>query len=94
MPPKKQEKLEFSGILDIRQAEDLHNTFGNLKDGKTNIVLDFSKVDDIDFAVIQMIFSFSNHLAEKKRQLILKSVNEKVSGRFNLCDCKSLLQEN
>ena len=94
MPPKKQEKLELSGNLDIRQAEDLHETLKKLSSGKTNIVLDFSKAEDIDFAIVQLLFSFKKSLADEKRKLIFKSVNEKVESKIILCDFKSLLQEN
>lgn len=94
MPPKKQEKLELSGNLDIRQAEDLHESLKKLTNGNTNIVLDFSNVSDIDFAIIQLLFSFKKSLADEKRKLILKSVNDKVKSKINLCDFKSLLQEN
>lgn len=94
MPPKKQETLELSGNLDIRQAEDLYENFKKLIGAKSNIVLDFSKVDDIDFAIIQLIFSFKKSLADEKRKLIFKSVKEKVKSKIVLCDFKSLLQEN
>jgi anti-anti-sigma factor len=94
MPPKKQEKLEMRGNLDIRQAEDLYETFKKLNGVKTNILLDFSDVDDIDFAIIQLLYSFKKSLADKKRKLIFKSVSEKVKSKIVLCDFKSLLQEN
>ncbi len=94
MPPKKKETLELSGNLDIRQAEDLKEAFSGVLEAKHNLTLDFSKADDIDFSVIQLLYSFKNAMEAQNCQLDFIQLNEKIRSRLVLSDFLSLVEES
>jgi anti-anti-sigma factor len=91
MAPRKQEEIRLEGTLDIRRAEKLKAEFSALLKGNSNIALNFEDVDDIDFAAIQLIYSFKKSLITGKRKLSLDGMNEKIKSKITLCDFQELL---
>jgi len=92
MAAAKGDILNLTGNLDIRQAELLHESLKKLKAGKKNIILDFSEADDIDLAVLQLLFSFKKSIHDESRTVEFENVNEKIRERISLCDFAELLQ--
>ena len=84
--------LQFTGNLDIRQAESMLETLKQCKDGNTAVIIDLKEADDIDFAIIQMLFSFKKTLNEEKREVTIRDANPKIESKINLCDFQDLLQ--
>lgn len=86
MAPRKQEEIRLDGTLDIRRAEKLKAQFSDVLKGKSNITLNLEDVEDIDFAVIQLIYSLKKTLATGKRKLSLDGISEKIKSKITLCD--------
>ena len=91
MAPRKQEEVMLEGNLDIRRAEELKTQFSSLLKGSNNILINFEDVEDIDFAVIQLIYSLRQSLLSGKRKLSVSGISEKIKSKITLCDFQELL---
>ncbi len=91
MAPRKQNEIRLEGTLDIRRAEELKNSFSELLKENSNITLNFEDVEDMDFAVIQLIYSLKKSLLTGKRKLSVCGISEKIKSKITLCDFQELL---
>ena len=91
MAPRKQEEIRLEGGLDIRRAEKIKEQFADLLKDNSNITLNFDNVDDIDFPVIQLIYSFKTSITQGKRKFSITGINEKIKNKITLCDFQELL---
>lgn len=94
MPAKKKETIQLKGHLDIRQAESIQDTLNKSIKKNASLILDLTQADDIDFAVIQLLFSLKRTLNKNKNDLYIEGVNDKITEKIVLCDFKDLLQEH
>lgn len=65
MGAAKEKVVEWSGSLGIEQAESLKNELSNALAENNNVVLNLSKVEDIDTTTIQLIIAAQKE-AEKR----------------------------
>jgi len=94
MAAAKDEVIQLSGVLDIRQAESLHEKLKSVKSTKRSVILDLQEAEDIDLSITQLIFSFKKSLIEEKRTVSIRNANDKIMERISLCDFNELLQES
>ncbi len=94
MPAAKKVVLDLKGVLDIRQAESIYNEMKKLAEAKREVTVDFSEAEDIDMAVLQLLYSFKKTMAEQKKSVTLANLSEQLISRINLCDFTSLLEES
>ena len=92
MAVAKDEMIQLSGILDIRQAESIHEVLKNARNGKKSAVLDFKEAEDIDLTVLQLLFSFRKSMKEDGRTVGFENISEKIKERISLSDFSELLQ--
>ncbi|QEN07449.1 STAS domain-containing protein [Oceanispirochaeta crateris] len=91
MANRKNEVLHFTGNLNICQAEEMVDVFKKCREGNSAVTIDLKDAEDIDFAVIQLLYSFKKTLNEEKRKVIIKDVCPKIEARIQLCDFQDLL---
>ncbi|MDA3955886.1 lipid asymmetry maintenance protein MlaB [Oceanispirochaeta sp.] len=91
MAEEKNKTVQFKGNLDIRQAESMHDILKKYRSGSIELILDLSGAEDIDFAIIQLLYSFKVSLKEDKRKVLLKGMNQKIADKIKLCDFHDLL---
>ena len=94
MPAAKKVVLDLKGVLDIRQAESIYNEMKKFAEAKREVTVDFSEAEDIDMAVLQLLYSFKKTMAEQKKSVTLANLSEQLISRINLCDFTSLLEES
>jgi len=92
MAVAKGEVIQLSGILDIRQAESIHEILKNTKNSKKSAVLDFKTADDIDLAILQLLFSFKKSMKEDNRTVEFENISDRIKERISLSDFNELLQ--
>ena len=93
MPPRKKDQVKLDGNLNIQKVESLYSELLKTVDGKNNVQLDFSEVTDIDFAALQLLYSFNKSCLDNGRSMEIVNIASPVRNRFELCDFSSLIEK-
>jgi len=92
MAPKKNVKVELEGSLTIQKAETIYSNMKDLEKDASQITFDFSQVTDIDFSVIQLLYSLRRTCLEKKKGLHMINIPSGIQEKIELCDFGSLIE--
>jgi len=93
MPPEKTKTVTLKGNLNIQKVESLHADFLSQSKVKEDLLLDFSSVTDMDFAVLQLLYSLNQTYLADGKSLHFLNVSPKVREWFILSDFESLIEE-
>lgn len=76
--------IEMKGELSIQNAEELHSIFLSALQKKGDILLDFSKLEDIDVSIIQLVYSL--YESSKGHKLIVQGpFTRQIKQRLFIC---------
>lgn len=93
MPPRNKILIEFEGSLSIQKVEKLFADFKSHLEGPDSLQLDFSKVTDLDFAVLQLLLSLKKSFLEMDKQIEIQNVTPEIAEWFKLSDLTSLITQ-